>query len=80
MVRLMVDDQLELPFPPDTPALFAAAAARRAEWLAIADAAFDDERLTTAAEWLMVRFEIEHWYGVETLRIDALYCAFYGLR
>lgn len=80
MVRLMGADQLELPFPPDTPALFAAAAARRAEWLAIADAAFDDERLATTAEWLLVRYEIEQWYGVETLRIDALYCAYYGVR
>lgn len=72
-------DQLTFPEPPDTSSMIAQAKAQRSTWLDEVNAAYEVGQITTGG-WLNARNDVEDWYGVETLRIDQLYCEYYGVR
>jgi hypothetical protein len=59
--------------------MIAAAAVKRMYWIGVVEDSFDDRELTHG-EFLMTLHEVERWHRNECMRIDALYCAFYGVR
>ena len=72
-------EQLPLPEPPDVAGMVAATQAKQKEWFGMITAARDDGRLSQN-EWLLTLQELEKWDVYEDMRIDRLYCNFYGIR
>lgn len=63
----------------DTAALIAAANEVRGRWLERLTAAYEVGTITQA-QYLLARSALDRWHGLETWRIDQLYCAIHNVR